>query len=115
MKTTSSTTNLIACAIIVSAVTAGFATGPAFGQPAGEEPFKFEFNYAPSELTSAPAAEKLLVRLEGDVRLFCGYNRKMTLDERKQVTACIDATMRESISKFGSATVAQAFQSRADG
>jgi len=113
MKNTSSTTNLIAAAVVISAVTAGFATGPAFGQT--PEAFKFQFTYSPSELTSAPAAEKLLVRLEQDVRAYCGGNRKMSLDERGRVDACIDATLKDSISKFGSSAVAQAFANRAAG
>ena len=57
MKTTSSTTNLIAAIAIVSAVTAGFATGPAFGQTAdadNAEAFKFRFTYdAANRLKSA--------------------------------------------------------------
>jgi UrcA family protein len=113
MKNTSSTTNLIATAVIISAVTAGFATGPAFSQQ--PEAFKFQFTYNPAELTTAPAAEKLLVRLQQDVRSYCGGIGKMSLDERSRVNDCIDATMRESVAKFGSATVAQAFQNRADG
>lgn len=113
MKTTSSTTHLIAAAVIVGAATAGFASGPAFAQQT--QPFKFQFIYDPAELTTAPAAEKLLVRLEQDVRSYCGGNRKMSLDERTRVDACIDATLKDSISKFGSATVAQAYANRADG
>jgi UrcA family protein len=120
MKTASSTTtSLIACAAIVGAFAFGFATGPAFAQEAtataGEtQPFKFQFSYQANELTSAPSAEKLLVRLQQDVRAYCGGNRKMSLNEREQVNACIDATMRQSIDKFGS-TVAQAYQSRTRG
>lgn len=118
MKTTSSTTiSLIACAAIAGAFAIGFASGPAFAQEATAnqaQPFKFEFGYQAEELTSAPAAEKLLVRLNQDVRAYCGGNRKMTLNERQHVNACIDATMRESMDKFGS-TVAQAYQSRTGG
>lgn len=118
MKTPSSTTlNLITCAVVAGAFAFGLATGPAFAQEASTtpaQPFKFQFNYQTHELTSAPAAEKLLVRLQQDVRAYCGGNRKMTLDERTHVKACIDSTMRESIDKFGS-TVAQAYQSRTRG
>jgi hypothetical protein len=39
----------------------------------------------------------------------------MTLDERSLVDACTNATMRESIGKFGSATLAQAYGERSDG
>lgn len=112
MKTTSST-NLIAAAVIISAVTAGFATGPAFGQ--AQEAFKFRFSYDPAELASTPAAEKLLARLEQDVRAHCGGNRRMSLDERSRVKTCIDATLRESVSRFGSATLTAAYANRADG
>lgn len=112
MKKTPST-NLIAAAVIISAVTAGFATGPAFGQE--QEPFKFRFSYDPAELTSTTAAEKLLVRLEQDVRTHCGGYRKMSLDERRLVETCIDATLRDSVSKFGSPALAAAYANRADG
>jgi len=117
MRTTSSTTNLIACAVIAGAFAAGFATGPAFAQDASfsTETFKFHFTYRPSELTEAPAAEKLLIRLQQDVRSHCGGNRKMTLDERSHVNDCINKTMRESITKFDSATLAQAYETRAGG
>jgi len=117
MKTSSSTTSLIACAAIAGAVAAGFATGPAFAEEASfrTETFKFPFTYSTSELASAQRAEKLLVRLQQDVRAHCGGNRKMTLNEREHVTACINETMRESIGKFGSATLAQAYETRAGG
>jgi len=116
MKTASSTTtSLIACAAIAGAFAVGFGTGPVFAQEAQDTyQFKFQFTYQPEELTSAPAAEKLLARLQQDVRAYCGGNRKMTLDERAHVDACIDATMRQSLDKFGS-TVAQAYQSRVGG
>ncbi len=119
MKSIVSTTNLIACAVITGAFTVGFMTGPAMAedQPADARvPFKFDFGFAASEMTSVDRAEKLLVRLRQDVRGYCGGNQKMSLDERKFVNACIDQTMADTISKFGSATVAQAYnKSRADG
>jgi len=39
----------------------------------------------------------------------------MSVDERRFVETCIDATMKDSIAKFESPAVAQAFQSRAAG
>ena len=114
MKTTTST-NLIACAVIAGAFAVGFASGPAFAQPDREAPFEFHFSYSPSELASVPQAEALLSRLEQDVRRYCGGNRKMSIDERQFVDTCIDTTMKDSIAKFGSPAVAQAFQSRAEG
>lgn len=112
MKTTS-TTNLIACAVIAGAFTVGFVSGPAFAEQ--DAAFKFEFNYSPNELTSVPQAEALLIRLEKDVRRHCLGNARMTLDERRIAKDCMDRTMKESIEKFGSPTVAQAWTSRADG
>src|SRR5690606_33450463 len=108
MKTTSST-NLIASVAIVGALVAGFATGPAFAQA----PFEFKFNYGAHELTTAPAAEKLLVRLEREVRAYCGGSTKMSIQQRNLVDECVSITMKESINKFDSPTVAQAFSAHA--
>jgi UrcA family protein len=116
MKTTSSTTNLIACAVIIGAFTAGFASGPATAQEAtpqkaasSDADFQFSFAYEPHELNTAKGAEKLLVRLEDDVRSRCGGYGKMTLDERRHVDACIANTMKSTVPSFGSPTVTQAF------
>jgi len=114
MKTTSST-SLIACAVISGAFTVGFISGPALAQPDRDAPFEFQFNYSPNELTSASDAQSLLVRLEQDVTRYCGGGRKMSLDERRFVDTCIDKTMKDSVARFASSTLAQAFQSRADG
>lgn len=112
MKTSSSATYLIASIAIAGALAAGFATGPAFAQSASfkTDQFKFAFTYRTSELESAESAEKLLHRLQREVRVHCsGGPRKMTLDERSLVNKCTNTTMRESIGKFGSATLAQAY------
>jgi len=114
MKTTTST-NLIACAVIAGAFAVGFASGPAFAEQDRDAPFEFRFSYSPNELASVPQAEALLVRLDQDVRRYCVGNRKMSIDERRFVDSCVDTTMKDSIAKFGSPAVAQAFQSRADG
>lgn len=117
MKTVLSTTNLIACAVIAGAFALGFASGPATAQdPIGRpEPFKFDFAYDVAEVTNVSGAEGLLTRLQGEVKLYCGYNVRMTLNERKFVQKCIDSTMEQAVSKFGNATLAQAYRSRADG
>ena len=114
MKTQSKTA-LIACLAIAGAFTAGFLSGPASAEPQQAEPFKFQFEYKVSETGSLPDAQKLLARLERDVRSYCGFNRKMTLDERETVNLCIAETMKATVAKFSNSTVAQAFQSRADG
>lgn len=114
MKKTTST-HLIACAVIAGAFTVGFVSGPAFAENDRNAAFEFHFTYSPNELATVPQAEALLVRLEQDVRRHCGGNRKMSIEERRFVQTCIDSTMKDSIAKFGSPTVAQAFQSRAAG
>lgn len=117
MKTQSSATYLIASAAIVGAFATGFATGPAFAQEAtfDTDTFKFRFAYQTSELDSAGNAEKLLFRLEREVRAYCGGTQKMSLDARSLITECTNQTMRESITKFGSATLAQAYETHTGG
>lgn len=117
MKTQSSATYLIASMTIAGALAVGFATGPAFAQKASfdTDTFKFRFAYQTSELDSAGSAEKLLLRLQREVRDHCGGTEKMSLDARSLVTECTNQTMRESIAKFGSATLAQAYETRTGG
>ena len=118
MKTSSSATYLIASLAIMGALATGFATGPAFAQEASfkTDQFKVPFSYNTNELASEGAADKLLRRLQREVRVHCsGGARKMTLDERSRVDECTNATMRESIGKFGSATLAQAYDTRSGG
>jgi UrcA family protein len=117
MKTASSTTNLIACVTIVGAITVGFASGPAFAQSGRDETaFEFKFAYKPSELQSAPAAEKLLVRLENEVRDHCAITTgRVTMDQHLLTRKCVDRTVQETIAKFASATVAQAYDTRTSG
>jgi UrcA family protein len=118
MKTMLSTTNLIAAAVIGAAFAAGFFTGPAFaGAPEEHQttPFAFDFPFNPDELTSTAKAEGLVMRLERRVRSECGFNLKMPLTQRKDARACVEETMKASISKFGSEAVAQAYRSRAAG
>lgn len=118
MQKASSTTRLIACVTIVGAVAVGFATGPAFAQTSsakGQGAFEFAFDYKPSELQSAPSAEKLLARLESEVRDFCTPEGRISLDQHVQARECVAETMQRTIPKFASATVAQAYDLRAGG
>lgn len=118
MKTSSSATYLIASLTIAGALATGLATGPAFAQQASfkSDQFKFAFAYQAAELSSEDSADNLLQRLQREVRAYCsGGARKMTLDERSNVEDCTNATMRESIRKFGSATLAQAYGERSGG
>ena len=114
MKTQSKTA-LLACIAIAGAFAAGFLSGPAMAEPQTADPFKFQFEYKASETGSLPDAQKMLTRLERDVRSYCGGNRKVTLDERDKIEACVNETMKATIAKFSNSNVAQAFQSRADG
>ena len=121
MKTMISTTHLIAVAVIAGAFAIGFFSGPALaGEPAaGATQFKFKFHFSPDELTSTPMAKKMLIRLERKVRDYCGANPKMPRAqrefEREMVGKCVSETMSKTIAKFGSATVAEAYKSRAEG
>jgi len=115
MKTTSKT-SLIACIAISGAFAGGFASGPASAQDLPHRgPFEFKFRYDASEMGSLAGAQNLLTRLEAAVSTYCGEDKMMSPKERADTEKCVDKTMRESITKFGNATVAQAFQSRADG
>ena len=116
MKTSSSTTNLIACITIIGAVAVGFATGPAFAQTGRDRnAFEFQFVYAPSELQTAQGAEKLLARLESQVRGRCIPQGRMTTDQHAQARTCVTETMQKTISKFASTTVAQAYDLQTGG
>ena len=117
MKTALSTTNLIAAAVIGGAFAAGYFSGPAFaGEPEERTiPFAFDFAFTPDELTSTAKAEDLVSRLERRVRVHCGANLKMPVAQRAEAMACVEETMKASISKFGSEAVAQAYRSRAAG
>ncbi len=115
MKTTSKTA-LIATLAITGAFAAGFASGPAAAQDLPYRgPFAFDFRYDASELGSVQSAENLLARLQSVVAAYCGDGSTLSPQERFDVNKCVKRTMRESIDKFGNSTVAQAFQSRADG
>jgi UrcA family protein len=117
MKTRISATHLVAAAVIGGAFSLGFFSAPVFaGAPEQEvTPFEFEFRYAADELTSTPKAEKLVKRLERAVRDECGGDRKMSLNELKLVEACMAETMKTSIARFGSETVAEAYRTRVGG
>ena len=117
MKTVLSTTNLIAAAVIGGAFATGFFTGPAFaGEPEERNiPFAFDFAFSQDELTATAKAEDLVSRLERRVRSHCGANLKMPVAQREDAMACVEETMKTSISKFGSEAVAQAYRSRAAG
>ena len=117
MKSSLSSTHLIAIAVIAGAFGAGFFSGPAFADPDPQQtaPFEFKFNYSQADLASTPQAAKMLNRLEHAVRRECGGNRKMSLAEHKAADACVNETMKNSVSRFGSEAVAQAYKSRAAG
>lgn len=115
MKTTSKT-SLIACLAISGAFAVGFASGPASAQDLPHRgAFEFKFRYDATEMVTLTGAQTLLTRLESAVSNYCGEDKMMTSKERADMERCVDKTMRESIAKFGNPTVAQAFQSRADG
>jgi UrcA family protein len=113
MKTMISKTHLIAAAVIATAFTAGFASGPAFADKTAEK-FKFDFPYEKSELTTSEGAAKLLTRLESKVKRFCA-NQTTGSRLRKNDDACFKSTMDQTVASFGSSTAAELYKSRAAG
>jgi UrcA family protein len=113
MKTTSKTA-LIATLAITGAFAAGFSSGPAFAQNAPQT-FQFEFKYDAAELGSLDGANNLLTRLQSVVTAYCGANGKVPPSERWAKETCVERTMRDSIAKFASPTVAEAYETRARG
>jgi UrcA family protein len=80
------------------------------------DPFSFRFTYTKSELETPEGAHKLLTRLETAVRRECAPPVAMLgKRERELVDSCIRTTMRQTIENLGSATVAQAFETRVAG
>jgi len=115
MKTTSKT-SLIACLAISGAFAVGFASGPASAQDRPYHgPFEFEFRYDAAEMGTLEGAQNMLARLQSVVSAHCGNTSTLTNEERYAVKQCVKRTMSQSIAKFSNPTVAQAFQSRADG
>jgi UrcA family protein len=82
---------------------------------AQSEGFQFKFAYDPADLTTVESATRVLVRLENEVRDYCGGNRKMTINERAFVNQCVERTVKHAVARFGNSTLAQALENRADG
>lgn len=103
--------------LLCGALAAGILTQPALAEPQASQDagFSFPFSYSPADLTTDKGASHVLTRLERAVRRQCGDFGPMPIDQRNQVNACVDATMKASIEKFGSAAVAQAYQTRTEG
>lgn len=106
------TAGLVFCAAIGSSL----LTPPAVAQTSDKDAgFSFPFRYSIDELSNPEAARQMVSRLEHTVRRYCGDYGRMSIDAKAQVTACVDATMKKSVTKFGSETIAQAYQSRTSG
>jgi UrcA family protein len=96
---------------------ASFLAEPAIAEPQASQDagFSFPFRYSPAELTTARGANHVIARLERAVRDQCGDFGRMPLDRKLAVEACVDATMKASVDKFGSTAIAQAYQTRTEG
>ena len=102
--------------IIPLVVCAGFvATAHAQPQRDVTDDFAFKFAYDPAHLQDAGKAEKVLVRLERAVRRHCEAGVPRTIQDRALVRQCVDKTMVESMDKFGSSLLTQAYEARAAG
>ena len=111
------TTAFSAGTLLCGALLASILTEPAIAEPQASKGagFSFAFRYTPDELTSEKGAKQVLSRLERAVPRECGDFGLMPVEQQNQVRACIETTMKASISKFGSPAVAQAYQTRTEG
>ena len=108
-----SKTHLVAAAVIATAFTAGFASGPAFADKKTDK-FKFDFAYEKSEFATSDSAAKLLTRLEGKVKRYCANIATGSRLPRRDDT-CFKTTMDETVAGFGSSTVAELYKTRTAG
>ncbi len=112
MKTTTAFTSLVVCASAAALAATAHAEPQ---KPLEGKDFAFKFTYDPADLHDAGRAEKLIVRLEQSVRRYCGASGARSNQERQNARTCIDATMADSMDKFGSTLLTQTYQSRAAG
>jgi UrcA family protein len=115
MKYVPSSSTLLTTGLVSILLAAGLAAPAAADVAKSDADFKFSFDFQPEELATPATAEKMLQRLERKVRAECGAANVRTIEDRTLVRTCIDKTMKATISTFGSSTVAEAFQARADG
>lgn len=107
---------LLAGATLCGALAAGIAAPSAVAEPSppATSDFNFKFNYSQADLANDKAAQHLLTRLRHEVRVHCGAeDGRLPIDMQRQVKACVEATMRNTIEHVGSPTLAEAWQSRA--
>jgi UrcA family protein len=111
------TATFAAGTLLCGGLAIGILSQPALAEPQASQDagFSFAFRYSPSELATSKGANHVVARLERAVRKQCGDFGPMPLDQRGAVNACVEATMKASIGKFGSAIVAQAYQTRSEG
>ncbi len=119
MTTIKTGTSLIATAAILSACAfLVLSDQPAFADDQASHhanDFAFDFAYAPQELQSVSQADKLLGRLQHQIRRKCRSENRLTLDERKLTETCVNATLAATVDKIGSSTLATVYENRTDG
>ncbi len=110
-------TTFTAGTLLCGALLAGILAEPALAAPLASQDagFSFPFSYSPAGLTTHKGANLILSRLERAVRRECGDFGPMPIDQKNRVQACVEATMKASVEKFGSAAVAQAYETRTEG
>lgn len=102
--------------LIPLVICAGFvATAHAQPQRDATDNFAFEFAYDPAHLQDAGKAEKVLARLERAVRRHCEAGVPRSIRDRALTRQCVDQTMADSMNKFGSSLLTQAYEARAAG
>jgi UrcA family protein len=111
------TATFSAGALLCAGLVTSILAEPAIAEPQATQDlgFSFPFRYSPDELKSVKGADQVVARLERAVRKQCGDFGLMAIDQKHAVDACVETTMKASVSKFGSAAVAQAYQTRTEG
>lgn len=115
------TTKLSAKLVISAALAASGLALSATASPAAAEPqasstdFKVRFSYDKSDLDTREGAQKLIRQMERRVRSECGANERPLTQNRREIEACVQTTMRTTVAKIGSPTLTATYDSQTAG
>lgn len=113
MKLSFLTSPLVICSAF--ALAASFASAAHADQLPATKDFSFKFDFQQTDLNSQAGAQKVLTRLEREVRRQCGAYERHSISEQPRIDACIGQTMSKTVNRFGSSTMTSLYQSRAAG
>lgn len=112
MKNVLSITSIFAAGLVFcAAIGSNLFPPPVVAQTSEKDAsFSFPFRYSSAELANPERARRMVTRLEHAVRRYCGDYGRMSIEAKAHVAACVDATMKSSLTKFGSETIVQAYR-----